>query len=116
MIVFIGENLLTESEIKKIKESVITITYEDVLQFLNTGKIRIINPTYLNNGYQVGYSIETMKNFDVHHISVCNSKGITDPADAECIARDFLGEGYKVIGSVHFKNVLHFTKFVKRKR
>ncbi len=107
--------MLTEAEIKNIKEGAVTITLQDALQTLSTEKIKIIKPTLLNNGYKVGYSIELLQpGLDVHHISVSNSKGVTDPAEAECIARDFLGDGYELIGSLNLKNVLHFIKFVKK--
>ena len=110
-----GIRLLTEDEIKKIKEGVVIITLQDVLTTLSAGRIKIIKPTLLSCGYRVGYSIERIgPDLDVHHISVSNSKGITDPAEAECIANDFLGDGYKSIGSMNLKNVLHFMKFVKK--
>ena len=110
-----GIRLLTEDEIKKIKEGVVIITLQDVLTTLSAGRIKIIKPTLLSCGYRVGYSIERIgPDLDVHHISVSNSKGITDPAEAECIANDFLGDGYRSIGSMNLKNVLHFIKFVKK--
>lgn len=106
--------MLTEDEIKKIKDGAVTISLQDALQ-LSKGNIKIIKPTLLNNGYKVGYSIEMLRpDLGNHHISVSNSNGVTDPAEAECIARDFLGEGYKLIGSMNLKNVLHFMKFVKK--
>lgn len=108
--------MLKEDEIKRIKEGAVTITLQDALQTLATGKIKTIKPTLLDNGYKVSYSIEHLRpELDIHHISVSNSRGVTDPAEAECIARDFLGEGYKLIGSMNLKNVLHFMKFVQKK-
>lgn len=110
-----GTRLLTEDEIKKIKEGAVIITLQDVLTTLSTGRIKIIKPALLRCGYKVGYSIERIRpDLDGHHISVSNSKGVTDPAEAECIANDFLGDGYKSIGSMNLKNVLHFMKFVKK--
>lgn len=108
--------MLTEAEIKKIKEGVVIITLEDVLRTVASGRIKVIKPTLLDNGYKVSYSIDKPREIlDVHHISVSNSKGITDPAEAECIARDILDEGYKAVGSMNLKNVLHFMKFVEKK-
>lgn len=104
--------MLTKEEIKKIKDAVIVLTLGDAIQILETGKIKIVSPTLLNNGYLVGYSIEHIRlGLDVHHISVSNPKGITDPAEAEHIAKDFLGEGYKSMGPMNLKNVLHFVRF-----
>ena len=111
--------MLTEDEIRKIKEGAVIITLESAMQAVATRRIKVIHPTLLNNGYKVGYSIEIEllePGFEIHHISVSNSKGITDPADAECIARDFLGDGYKVLGSMHVKNVIHFIKSVKKEQ
>lgn len=108
--------MLTKDEIKKIKDSAVILTPDDVIQTMAAGKIKIIEPTFLNNGYKVGYSITHMRpTLDVHYISVSNSKGITDPADAEHIATDVLGKGYKSIGPMSLKNVLHFMKFVEFK-
>lgn len=108
--------MLTQADIQKIKEGVVIITLEDALRTVASGRIKVIKPTLLDNGYKVGYSIEKPREtLDVHHISVFNPKGITDPAEAECIARDFLGEGYKAIGSMNLKNVLHFLRFVQKK-
>lgn len=108
--------MLIEAEIKKIKEGAVIITLEDALRLIATGQIKVIPPTSLNNGCRVGYSITFLRpDLDVHHISVSNSKGVTDPAEAECIARDILGEGYKALGPMNLKNVLHFMKFVEKK-
>lgn len=103
--------MLTKDEIKKIKDGVVALTVDDVINSMASGKIRVIKPVMLNNGYSVGYSIDHMRpNLDIHHISICNSKGATDPAEAECIAKDFLGDGYEPMGSMNLKNVLHFIK------
>ncbi len=108
--------MLTEAEIQKIKEGAVTITLEDAFRIVASGRIKVIKPTLLDSGYKVGYSIEKPREtLDVHHLSVSNPKGITDPAEAECIARDFLGEGYKALGPMNLKNVLHFMKFVEKK-
>lgn len=106
--------MLTEDEIKKIKDCATILTPEDIIQTIAAGKIKVIEPTRLDNGYTVGYSITYMRtNLDIHHISVSNSKGTTDPAEAEHIARDILGKGYKSIGPMNLKNVLHFRKLVE---
>lgn len=107
--------VLTKDEIKKIKDGVVVLTVDDVVRTIASGKIKIIEPVILNNGYSVGYSIDHMRpNLDIHHISVCNQKGITDPAEAEQIATDFLGNGYKSMDSMNLKNVLHFIKILNR--
>lgn len=106
---------LTKEEIKKIKDAAIIMTSESVMQILATGKIKIVSPTRLNNGYLVGYSITHLSSgIDVHHISVSNPRGLTDPAEAEHIAKDFLEGRYKSIGPMNLKNVLHFMKYVKK--
>lgn len=108
--------MLTQADIQRIKEGAVIITLEDALRLIAAGQIKVIPPTSLNNGYRVGYSITFLRpTIDVHHLSVSNSKGITDPAEAECIARDFLVEGYKALGPMNLKNVLHFMKFVQKK-
>jgi hypothetical protein len=106
--------MLTEDEIKRIKDSAMILVPDDIVRTVAAGKIKVIEPTSLGNGYTVGYSITHMRtNLDVHHVSISNSKGITDPADAEYMARDILGKGYKSVGSMNLKNVLHFMKFVE---
>lgn len=105
--------MLTKEEIKKIKDAAIIITVEDAVNILKTGKIKIIPHTHLNNGYLVGYSITHLRpGVDIHHISVSNPKGSTDPADAEHIAKDILVE-YESMGPMNLKNVLHFTRLDK---
>lgn len=109
--------MLSEDEIKKVKDGIVILTIEEILQTLATGKIKIINPTMLNNGYVVGYSIEHIRpDLIIHHISVSNTKGLADPADAEHIARDILGKEYKSIGPMNLKNVLHFMKFISKNK
>lgn len=103
--------MLTKDEIKKIKDGVVVLTVDNIINSMASGKIRVIKSTMLNNGYNVGYSIcRTRPNLDIHHISVCNSRGVTDPAEAEHIAKDFLGDGYESMGPMNLKNVLHFIK------
>ena len=102
--------MLTESEIKKIKEKAITITLKDVF----AKKVKPVNPTTVSNGYRVSMSIEALRDYlDVHHVSVMNPKGVTDPAEAEHIAKDILGEGYKFMAPGELvPNNLHFIKMV----
>lgn len=50
----------------------------------------------------------------MEHLSVNNPNGVTDPAEAEHIAKEILGEGYFALGSMNLKNVLHFMKPVKK--
>ena len=107
------KKMLTEEEIKKIKDGVVIITVDDAIKIMTTGKIKVIKPALLNNGYMVGYSIEKLRSsLHIHHISVSNSKGKTDPADAEYIARDILGKEYQSMGPMNLKNVFHFTKII----
>lgn len=102
--------MLTEPEIKKIKEKAITITLNDVF----ARKVKPVNPTIVSNGYRVSMSIEALRDYlDVHHVSVLNPKGVTDPAEAEHIAKDILGEGYQFITQGELvPNNLHFMKVV----
>ena len=103
--------MLTKEDIKKIKDTAIIITVEDAVHILKTGKIKIVPPTLLGNGYLVGYSITYLRpGVEIHHISVSNSEGATDPAEAEHIAKDFLGDAYKSMGPMNLKNVLHFIR------
>lgn len=102
--------MLTEPELKKIKENTVIITLKDALNL----KIKPINPTTVSNGYKVSMSIEALRDYlEVHHVSVMNPKGVTDPAEAEHIAKEILGEGYEFIAHGELvPNNLHFMKVV----
>ena len=103
-----GMLVLTEDEIKKIKDRKIIITLKDALGM----KVKPTKPTVVSNGYKVSMSIDVLKDYlEVHHVSVYNPKGRTDPAEAEHIARDILGEGYQYLGGRELRsNNLHFIK------
>jgi len=77
-------------------------------------KIKPVKPTTVSNGYRVSMSIEALRDYlDVHHVSVMNPKGVTDPAEADHIAKDILGEGYKFMAHGELvPNNLHFIKMV----
>lgn len=102
--------MLTEDEIKKIKEKAITITLNDVF----ARKVKPVNPTTVSNGYKVSMSIDVLRDYlDVHHVSVMNPKGVTDPAEAEHIAKEILGEEYRFMAYGELvPNNLHFMKVV----
>ena len=102
--------MLTEPELKKITENTVIITLKDALEM----KIKPVKPTTVSNGYRVSMSIEKLRDYlDVHHVSVMNSKGVTDPAEAEHIAREILGEGYRFMAYGELvPNNLHFIKMV----
>jgi hypothetical protein len=61
-------------------------------------------------------SINVLREYlDVHHVSVLNPKGVTDPAEAEHIAKDILGDGYQFITQGELvPNNLHFMKMVTK--
>ena len=102
--------MLTEDEIKKIKGNAVTVTVKDVFK----GKAKPVLPVTISNGYKVSMSIDVLREYlEIHHVSVMNPKGVTDPAEAEHIAKDILGEGYQFI--MHGElvpNNLHFMKMV----
>ena len=102
--------MLTEPELKKIKENTVIITLKDALNL----KIKPINPTTVSNGYKVSMSIEVLRDYlEVHHVSVMNPKGVTDPAEAEHIAKEILGEEYRFMAPGELvPNNLHFMKVV----
>lgn len=102
--------MLTEDEIKKIKGNAVTIILKDVLK----GKAKPVPFTTISNGYMVGRSIDVLRTYlEIHHVSVMNPNGVTDPAEAEHIAKDILGEGYEfiMVGELQPNN-LHFMKMV----
>ncbi len=104
--------MLTQDDIKKVRDSAKTITIEDGL----AGRIKPVKPVDLSNGYRAGMTINIMipPNSPMEHLSVHNPKGTTDTAEAEHIAKDILGEGYFALGPMNFKNVLHFMKPIKK--
>lgn len=104
--------VLREDEVRKIKESAVIITPEKALQAIVRGQIIAVDPIDVSNGYRVCMTIEVLRDYlEVHHISVMNPKGRTDPAEAEHIAKEILGEGYKVMGEgILVKNNIHFMK------
>ncbi len=104
--------MLTEDEIKKIKGNAVTIIMNDVLK----DKAKSVPYTTISNGYMVSMSIDVLRTYlEIHHVSVMNPKGATDPAEAEHIAKDILGEGYQfVMHGELVHNNLHFMKMVPK--
>ena len=102
--------MLTEDEIKTIKGNAVTIIVTEVLE----GKVKPVPRTTISNGYTVGMSITLLReSLEIRHISVLNPEGVTDPAEAEHIAKDILGEGYQFITQGELvPNNLHFMKVV----
>jgi len=102
--------MLTEDEIKSIKGNAVTIIVTEVLK----GKVKPVPHTTISNGYRVSMSVTALREYlEIHHVSVMNPKGATDPAEAEHIAKDILGEGYQFITQGELvPNNLHFMKAV----
>lgn len=102
--------MLTENEIKVIKENALVLTVKDTLEM----KVKPVKPTVVSNGYVVSMSVEVLRPYlQVHHVSVMNPKGRTDPAEAEHIARDVLGDECRFITHGELEpNNLHFMKFI----
>ena len=104
--------MLTEDEIKNIKGNAVTIIMKDAIK----GKAKPVPFTTISNGYRVSMSITALREYiEVHHVSIMNPKGATDPAEAEHIAKDILGEGYQfVMHGELVHNNLHFMKMVPK--
>lgn len=101
--------LITEEEIRKIRADGQTI---DPLEVMEKRIMPIARPTMLASGYKVAMSFDllhpNMPPFE--HISISNSKGTPDPADAEHIAKAILGNGYIRLGPAYSPKVTHFVK------
>ena len=101
--------LITEDEIKIVRANAKTITLEEALR----GPRIEVKPLIIASGYKVSMTMnDSGTNRIIEHVSVYNSSGRTDPADAEIIAKAVLGEGYMVWGDGELlKENKHFIKF-----
>jgi hypothetical protein len=98
-------SLITKKEIDEIKSKAMTI---DVLKMVNEKRIIIVKPHWLENGYGISFTIDIMPGLPpINHISVGHRNGTPDPADAEHIAREMLGD-YVVLGTMYLKDNIHF--------
>jgi hypothetical protein len=107
-----SDNLITSEEIKTLRAGATIITPEMVMDYVVERKVIPIIPIILKSGYCVSMTIDMLKGRAVEHISISRVGEITDPADAEIIAKAVIGE-CAVKGSMFNKNVIHFLKIVK---
>lgn len=104
-------NMLTDEEIKKVRRSLVTISLGNVHEMIKGGGIK---PMLLGNGYKISFSLDVVReNLRLLHLSVSNTKGVTDTNVAQSIAKDVIGEDVQTIGSMNIKNVIHFMKVEK---
>ena len=100
--------MLTDEEIKKVRRSLVTISIGNVHKMIKGGGIK---PMLLGNGYKVSFSLDVVReNLRLLHLSVSNTKGVTDTNVAQSIAKDVIGEDVQMIGLMNIKNVIHFMK------
>lgn len=105
--------LINEDEVKCIRDSAVILNLHNVI-FGDT--IPVPKFIVLLSGYGVGMSVDEYPTGEkVEHLSVSNYRGMTDPADAEIIARAVFGSGYKVLGVIFSENTLHFMKPLDKK-
>lgn len=87
--------ILTAEEIAEIRNSAIALDEETIMRSLDSG----IPPAGFKvvevKGIKICYTIDEVANMKFEHLSVSELEQAVDPADAEQIAHDVLGEGYK---------------------
>lgn len=102
-------DLITLEEVRTLRAGAKTITPEMVMEAVITG-VAGIN---LSSGYRVSMTIDLLAGrTTAEHIAVSKIGGITDPADAEIIAKAVIGE-CTMKGNMFNKNVIHFLKIVE---
>jgi hypothetical protein len=100
--------ILTESEVKKIRHGLVTMSHGTVDQMIKDGGIE---HTVLDNGYMVSLSLDVKReNSRIFHLSISNTKGTTDTEIAKSMAKDIIGEDAQMVCPQKFKNIIHFTK------
>lgn len=102
--------LITEDEVKKLKESPKTITLVETLE----GRKIPTPPLTLRSGYLATYTIQDARPFGrrIELLSVFRDP-VPDPADAEHIAKAILGTGFKLFGLI--TNAYRFYKIIESK-
>jgi hypothetical protein len=104
-----SSDLITLEEIKTLRAGAITITLKMVMDYVVERKVIPVIPIILKSGYCVSMTIDMLRGRAVEHISISRMGEITDPADAEIIAKAVVGE-CAIQGSMFNKNVIHFLK------
>lgn len=101
--------LITEDEIKTLKESPKTITLVDTLE----GRKIPTPPLNLRSGYLVTYTIQDARPLGrrIELLSVYRDKPVPDPADSEHIAKAILGTEFKRFGLI--TNAYRFYKIIE---
>lgn len=108
------DTLITEAEIKTLRENAKTITLEDALR----GPRVKVTPQILASGYKVSLTMnDPGTGRIIEHVSIYDPAGRTDPADAERIAKAVLGEGYILFWDGELlKENKHFIKIEKQQQ
>jgi hypothetical protein len=107
-----SDELITPEEIKMLRETAKTITFEIAMEYMAMGKIFPVTPITLKSGYMVSMTFNKLDGRTAEHISVYGLHG-TDPADAEIIAKTVCGSWDKTMRGMLNRNVIHFIKLVK---
>lgn len=103
-------NDITDEDIKKVLNSSINLSFEQIFADLKIGKLPNVEPIILSNGYGAGMSIDYDKKRKIRHIYISNPIGEIDPAIADKIAMRILGNGSVFIGPMSTKGVFHYMK------
>ena len=108
-----GIDEITDEDVKKVLDSTMEMSLENIKAILKRGELPVVKPVLLSNQYTAGMSLDVYEKTKVRHMSVANSRGITDPAIADMIALRILGKGFQYIGPMNLKNVFHYMKVEK---
>ena len=105
---------ITEEDIKKVINNSIPLPFEKILINLKIGKLPMVEPIILSNGYGVGmsndYYNDEKVNRNIRHLYVSNPNGNIDPAIADNIALRILGDDFIFIEPMSTKGIFHYMK------
>jgi len=97
-------DLITPEEIAFVRSKAITI---DMMKIVENQKLVLVTPHELASGYAIAFSIDIMPGYQhIEHLGVGHTNLSPDPADAEHIAKAFLGT-YVAFGAFNY-DIHHF--------
>lgn len=102
------KRILTDEDIKKVWENIITVTLGNIADFIDGGGVK---PITMSNGYNAAMTIDILsERISIYHLSIINPKGKTGIVKAQRMAYEILGEGYTQLDIETISGCIQFIK------
>lgn len=103
--------ILTEDEIKKVWDSITTISVDNVFDMIESGGVK---PVAMSNGYVAALTMDIISEHVIYHLSISNPNGKTDLCMVNSMAQDILGDEYELLTIGQLSGCIQFIKMEKK--